>query len=136
MLGGDRDWPKECAIVIDTWFNGGGLRIYARLRKYIGDPESNIIKRQFLKQMELVKMSDWESRMSRFPNGGSNTYLVGGTSKPEFFRLIRGKSYLLLRIDIIKKLDMAVNSGVNQSNGGRSEWRRMTSNEKHRWYFL
>ena len=31
----EKNWPKECASGIDAGFNGGGLRRFSRLRKYV-----------------------------------------------------------------------------------------------------
>ena len=33
---GRKNWAEECSSIVDTGFNGGGLRIYARLRMYAG----------------------------------------------------------------------------------------------------
>ena len=33
---GNKNWPEECSIVIDTGFNGGGLRSFSWLRGYLG----------------------------------------------------------------------------------------------------
>ena len=53
---------------------------------------------------------------------------AGGAPKPVLVRLIRGKAELLLRMDIVKKLDLAVNFGNNQFNVGKSAWEMMTFN--------
>ena len=49
--------------------------------------------------------------------------------------LILGKAELLSGMDIVKKLDLAVNFGGNQFKIGQSEWGTMTFNEKHHWVF-
>ena len=55
--------------------------------------------------------------------------------KPARATLIRGKSELLLGMDIVKKLDSAANFGTNQFKVGQSEWVMMTFGENHRWVF-
>ena len=32
---GNKNWAKECSIIIDTGFNGGGLRSHDWWRKYL-----------------------------------------------------------------------------------------------------
>ena len=54
-------------------------------------------------------------------------------SKQARVRLIHGKSELQPGMDIIKKLDSALDSGGNQFKDGQSEWAMATFNEKHRW---
>ena len=56
---------------------------------------------------------------------------VVGTYKQARVMLIRGKSELLLGMDIVKKLDLTVNSGRNQFKVGKSECGMMTFDEKH-----
>ena len=56
-------------------------------------------------------------------------------SKPVRARLIRGRSELLMGMDIVKKLDSAVNFGGDQVMVGQSDWEMMTFNAKHRWVF-
>ena len=48
------------------------------------------------------------------------TIRVNGNSKPAGVMLIRGKSELLLRIDIVTKLDIAVRFAAINSRLGRS----------------
>ena len=60
---------------------------------------------------------------------------AGGTFGPVRVRLIRGESELLLGVDIVKKMDSAVNFGSDQFKVGKSEWGMMTFNEKHRRVF-
>ena len=73
--------------------------------------------RDNFKTKNLLRLSFWESRMARFANGGSNTYLgwrdVQTSARA---RLIRGNPELLTGADIVKKLDFAVNfGGINSS---------------------
>ena len=56
----------------------------------------------------------------------------GGMFKPARAMLIRGNAELLLAIDIVKKLDVAVNFGGNQFKVGQSELEMMTSDGNHR----
>ena len=49
--------------------------------------------------------------------------------------LIRGETELLSAMDIIKKMDLTVNFGINQFELGQSEWEMMTLNDKHHWVF-
>ena len=57
-------WPVECSSIIDTGRNGGGLRIYAWLRKYIEYLERFYHRAAISKnKRKLVKISVWKSRM-------------------------------------------------------------------------
>ena len=52
----NKDWPNECTSIIDTGFNGGGLRSYAWSRKYLGYVESFYHRAAISKQRKLVKI--------------------------------------------------------------------------------
>ena len=67
--------------------------------------------------------------------GASIPIWMDGTFKPARVRLIRAKTELLSVVDIIKKLDAAVNFGGNQFKVGQSEWEMVTFSEKNHWVF-
>ena len=48
-------------------------------------------------------------------------------------RLIGGMAELLLRLDIIGKLDITVVFGIDHFTAGQGELEMMTYNEKHHW---
>ena len=94
------DWrrknrAKDCSIIIDTGFNGGGLRAYPWMRRYVE------YMRSFQPDDNMVKTSEGEF-VSAFGNhqgrtSGDSTALPilgNGTVSPARVRLIRGKAEL------------------------------------------
>ena len=82
-----KDRPEECSSVIDNVFDGVGLRIYAWLQKYL-EYLGRFYHKATISKTEghLLRLAFWESRRSRFDNGGSNTYLGGrGVRADEFY---------------------------------------------------
>ena len=67
--------------------------------------------------------------------GTSTPIWAQGNSKPVRVWLIRGEAELISRIDIIRKLDIAVRFGGAQFKVGQSEWETMPFNGNHRWVF-
>ena len=55
--------------------------------------------------------------------------------RPVRVRLIEGVGWLLLCLDIVKKLDITVVFGCDHFRVGQGELEMMTYNEKHHWVF-
>ena len=73
---GNKNWPKECSIIIGAGFNGCGLRIFDRLRKYLEYIRSFYHKANMVQTKEkLLKFAFWESPRARFNNGYRDTYM-------------------------------------------------------------
>ena len=93
-MGGN--WPEECSLIIDTGFNGGGLRIHERLRKYLEYitsfyPNSTVAKTKAkLLTLAIGGHEGLDSTM-----GAAIRIWADGMSKPARVRLIQGKTELL-----------------------------------------
>ena len=73
---GSKNSPEECSSVIDTGFNGGGLRFFARLAKYLEYlksfyPKANVVKTDG----GVVEICVSGSPRARFSNGYRDTYM-------------------------------------------------------------
>ena len=88
---GRKNWAGDCSIVIGAGFNGGGLRIYPWLRRYVEYltsvyPKDNLVN---TREKEFgFAFFDHQGRTS----GGSTVFSiwVNGSFRPVRFRLIRG----------------------------------------------
>ena len=94
------------------------MRIRAWLRKYLEYlerfyPNATIAKTKA--GLLRFAFGGHEGRVSMM--GAAIPIWADGTSKPALVRLIRGKSELLLGIDIIRKMDLAVNFGGESIQG-------------------
>ena len=60
---------------------------------------------------------------------------ANGSVKPVRSRLISGGTELLLRMNIVKKLDSAVCAGSDRFHVGQGKWGMMTFNDNRHWVF-
>ena len=76
--GRNKEWPNEGAIIIDTGFNGGGLRMYAWFGEYLWYLGSFYSRAEISKTKgNFLRFSICGARRARFSNGRSNTCLGG-----------------------------------------------------------
>ena len=122
--------------ITDTGINGGGLRIYHWLRRYVEYLWS------FYHKANLVKTREEEWRLALVDHQGrtpgASTVLpiwVNGSFRPARVRLIRGKTELLSGMHIVKELAVSVLFGSDRFEVGQGEWGVMTFNEKRHWVF-
>ena len=116
-------WAGDCSIVIDTGFNGCGLRIYHLLRKYVEylmgfHPRAKPVK---TRDAELrFAFGDHQGRMSEAST--SLPIWVNGDFRPVRVMLIRGKTELLPGMHLVKKLGALVCFGSDRFKVGKGGW--------------
>ena len=74
---GRKNWPKEFSSIIDTGFNGGGLRCFAWLGKYAEYLKSCFHRGNCLKQRKRVEIGARESTRTGVGDEYRLTYLGG-----------------------------------------------------------
>ena len=129
---GSKNWEKECSSIIDTGFNGG-LRSFSWLNRYgeyLGSFYPTSICLKIMKTNKFV-FGNPHGRVSV----KSTVLPIWSTDsfRPARLRLIDGMTELLLRLDIVRKLDITVVFGSDHFRVGQGELEMMTYNEKHRW---
>ena len=131
---GSKSWPKECSIVIEAGFNGGGLRSHSWLGKYLEYIKSFYRKASVVKnERKSLRFAFWGHEWRDSEMGALIPIWANGKFKPARVGLIRGKTELLTGLDITQKMDSAVNLGRNQFKVGQSEWEMVAFNGKNRW---
>ena len=135
------DWGRknrdgDCSSITDTGFNGGGLRRYHWLRRYVE------YMRSFYPMANLVETRGGDSRFARVGHqgrrSGASTVLpiwVSGPFRPVRVRLIRGKTELLAGAHIVKKLGAHVCFGCDRFKVGQGGWEMMRCNDNRHWVF-
>ena len=115
-----KNWPGDCCSIIDTGFNGGDLRSYPWLRRYVEYLMS------FYHKAKLVKTREKELGFAFWNHQGrtseASTVLpiwFNGSFRPVRVTLIHGKAELLLGMHIVKKLGAQVCSGSGRCKVGQ-----------------
>ena len=132
-----KNWNEVCSSIIDTGFNGWGLRSFARLRKFLEYMRSFRDTTNMMKAG--AKVSKFAYANHQWRDSGASTVIpiwVNGIFRPARVRLIRGEAALLLGMHIVKEFGAQVDFGSDQFKVGQGEWEMVTFNEKAPfWYF-
>ena len=72
---GNKNRPESFATVIDTGFDGWGLRSHAWLRKFLEYLKSFYTNAPLVKRNQIVEICVRESRMARFSYVYIDTYM-------------------------------------------------------------
>ena len=105
-----RDWDTHRSSIIEDGFNGGRLRSYSWISRYLEYMETfwpaAMISRTEETPMEFTPLRHEE----RDSNDGASAHIsVKGEFKQIRVRLIHGKTELLIRNCIFEEMDLAVN---------------------------